>query len=108
MRSSWVSNRLAGVFVRGRVTKKFGKNTWLGIDVDRASGLFRYDVVAHRKTATSSFASGFGPEERIEYLHLRSNSHAVVMDAVFDIITEIFRCGPVSARALRQSQQHVE
>ena len=58
--------------------------------------LFHDDVVAHRKTEPGSFASRFGRKKRVEYFlhYLWSNSYAIVADADFDLITEIFRCDP--------------
>src|SRR5258706_3115150 len=49
---------------------EFGKNAWLGIDVDLAAMLFHHDVVAHRQAEAGPLAGGVGGEKGSEHLLL--------------------------------------
>src|SRR5436190_10693938 len=73
--------------VRGSVM--INSVTWLGINLDRTTMLFHHDVVAHRQAKPGALASRFGRRKGIEYLlfYLRRNSHAIVADADFDLMT---------------------
>src|SRR5204862_3030289 len=74
---------------------EFGELAGLGYDVDLSAMLLDDDVVGHRQPKPRALAGRLGGEERVEhlFLHLGRDAGAVVADADFYRVAEIFRRG---------------